>query len=75
MQHEQTTRDWGKDVRPNLFRDLEHAHGFFHGLKFKIEERHLSDMTSILVSPKRLGMTDDAVASALKGRKAFVMTL
>jgi len=73
--HEQTVRDWGKDVRPNLFRDLDHAYEFFRGFGFVIRERSLADMTDQLVLPKRLGMTDEAVAEALKGRKAFIMTL
>jgi O-methyltransferase involved in polyketide biosynthesis len=64
----------GVDVRPNLFADENHATAFFQDLGFAVNSFLLTEVANQLVSPKRLGLSEEKVARALDHRMVFVMT-
>jgi O-methyltransferase involved in polyketide biosynthesis len=65
----------GIDVEKNVFEDVEHAKRFFDELGFKVESHSFLEVTGQLVSPQRLGMTDEAVRRLNEPCIAFVMTV
>ena len=73
--YDMMAREWGFDVRPNLFEDIDHARRFFESFGFKIELRPHLDVVDQLVSPKRLSLADDVVQKTLGRFVTFVMSL
>ncbi len=67
--------EWGFDVRPNLFKDIDHAVSFFEGFGFSVEIHSQLEVIDELVSPKRLGLSDEAVHQQLRGRRSFLLTV
>lgn len=66
---------WGFDVRPFLFKDFDHAVGFFKGFGFKVAQHCHAGMAERLVSPARAGLTIKEVRAELAKRFTFVMSL
>lgn len=64
----------GADIRPFLFKDLDHAFVFFEDHGFKVECRNHLDIVDKLVSPARLGLDPDTVKEELSKRSTFVLT-
>ncbi len=73
--YDMMAREWGFDVRPNLFKDMGHAVEFFEAFGFKVNQHCQLEMIDQLVSPKRLGLPDENVRQQLGMRTSFVMTL
>lgn len=65
----------GIDIDKNVFDDVEHAARFFGELGFSIERHSFLEVSNQLVSPARLGMTEEAVRQLNEPCVAFVMTV
>jgi len=73
--YDEMVKTIGMDVRPNLFRDMEHAVEFFQGFGFKVSIHRHTDVISELTSPKALGLSAEAVHEELSKRFTFTMSL
>lgn len=73
--YDKITREWGLDVRPNLFRDIKHAISFFEGFGFKVAQHSTAEVSDSLTCPKRLGLSDESVRVELSKHSAFVLSL
>lgn len=69
---QQTT---GIDISQNVFDDVAHARTFFEDLGFSVEEHSFLEVSDQLVSPAKLGMSDEEVTRLNEPCTAFVMTL
>ncbi len=65
----------GIDVSRNVFDDVAHAKRFFEELGFTCEEHSFLEVSDQLVSPGRLGMTEEEVTRLNEPCVAFVMKL
>ena len=65
----------GINIDNNLFDDEAHAVRFFEGLGFKIERHSFMEEKQNLVSPNRLGISDEKVNMLLEPAQVFIMTL
>jgi len=67
----------GKDVRPNLFKTLEHAISFCKDRGFKVKYYSTADtardMYDSLVSPKHFNLNKEDLATSLSHRYTFVL--
>jgi O-methyltransferase involved in polyketide biosynthesis len=73
-EYNQVAQDRGFDVRPNIFREEDHAISFFESFGFKVEKYALTDMIPFLACPEKAGLTPEEVAAPLKNRWTYVMT-
>lgn len=65
----------GIDIDKNVFEDEEHAKEFFERLGFSVERHGFLEVTDQLVSPERLGMSDEDVQRLNEPCVAFVMRI
>lgn len=65
----------GIDIDKNVFNDEQHAKKFFEELGFSVERHSFLEVTDQLVSPNRLGMSDNEVRLLNETCVAFVMRL
>ncbi|MGC9968663.1 MAG: class I SAM-dependent methyltransferase [Minisyncoccia bacterium] len=63
----------GIDVEANSFESEEAARKFFEDLGFSVERHGFLEVASELVSPKRLGLSDQQIEEMLKQAVVFVM--
>lgn len=63
----------GIDIDKNVFEDEQHTKEFFEGLGFSVERHSFLEVTDQLVSPERLGMSDEDVQRLNEPCVAFVM--
>lgn len=64
----------GIDLSQNVFENEEHGRRFFSDLGFNIEKHSFLEVSDELVSPSRVGMTDDEVTRLNDLCIAFVMS-
>jgi O-methyltransferase involved in polyketide biosynthesis len=70
-----TAKEWGMDVRPNLFTDMMHAISFFESFGFRIEEHQHSDLADELSVVEKLCIRRELVRADLRRRVTFALTL
>lgn len=63
----------GIDIDKNVFEDEKRAKNFFENLGFSVERHSFLEVTDQLVSPHRLGMSDEDVQKLNEPCVAFVM--
>ncbi|MGC9599586.1 MAG: class I SAM-dependent methyltransferase [Minisyncoccia bacterium] len=65
----------GIDVEANRFEDQDAAQKFFEDLGFSVERHSFLEAANELVSPKKLGLSDQEVENMIKHATVFVMRL
>jgi O-methyltransferase involved in polyketide biosynthesis len=65
----------GMDVDANAFEDVEHAESFFEDLGFKVKKHPFVEVRDELVTPAKLGISEEETEEQLRDAVAFVMTL
>ena len=65
----------GTNVENNSFESIEKAQEFFENLGFTVERHSFMEVIDELVSPKRLGQTQQEVGALLKDPCVFVMRI
>ncbi|MCW6160087.1 MAG: class I SAM-dependent methyltransferase [Candidatus Micrarchaeales archaeon] len=71
---EQTKRITGVDITANTFKDVDEAKRFFEGLGFSVEAHSFLEVKNQLVSPPKIGVSDNELEKTLDGY-VFVMRL
>ena len=65
----------GMDINANAFESVEAAEKFFGDIGFAIEKHSFAEARDELISPARLGLSDEQVASTISTPVFFVMHL
>ena len=65
----------GTNVEKNSFESVEKAQEFFVNLGFTVERHSFMEVIDELVSPKKLGQTQQEVETLLKDPYVFVMKI
>ncbi len=65
----------GIDVKTNSFEDQDAAQKFFEDLGFSVERHSFLEVAGELVSPKKLGLSDQEVENMIQHATVFVMRL
>jgi O-methyltransferase involved in polyketide biosynthesis len=65
----------GMDVSANAFENIEAAEKFFDDLGFTVEKHPFTEIKDELVSPQRLGLSEEQVQEAIGTPIFFVMRL
>lgn len=63
----------GFELEEVAFKNIEDARGFFNNIGFDVQEYAFAEIADALVSPSKLGMTDDQLKKMLKNATVFVM--
>jgi len=65
----------GMDANANAFENVEAAEKFFNDLGFTVEKHPFAEIKDELVSPQKLGLTEEQVRQAIDAPVFFVMRL